>query len=744
MARNSAYRRGLGERFGRLPRALWRSEPGAVWLHAVSVGEAIAAVPLVKRIRAEMPEAPVYVSVTTLAGRALAEEKLRDLAAGVFYAPLDYRFAVRRVLRRLKPSVVAVMETEIWPNLWRDARLSGAGLIVLNGRISVRALPRYRRLRWFFRQMLPLAGEILAQDETAAGRFRELGARAVTVAGNLKYDFDPSSASPPAEVERFIARLAPDEIWIAASTMPPAGEDDPDEDGLVIEVFRRLAGERPRMLAILVPRRPERFGAAAEKLAAAGVPFVRRSALGDGPAPPLPGVLLLDSIGELSSLFPLAGVVFVGGSLARRGGHNILEPAFCGVPVVTGPHMENFAEIAEAFRAAGAVVTVRDAEELTAAVSRLLDDPAARAELGRRGREAAAAQRGASARAVEGLRRAYDHALVRPWPHPVRRALLGPAAALWRLGVRLDRAARSRSSVRLEAPVVSVGNLAMGGTGKTPFAIWLSGRLKAGGRRPAVLLRGYRRGGGRAVEAFPPGARPPAWAVGEEALLHLLAGHAAVGVGADRLAAWRLLRKAGPPDAVVLDDGFQHWPVRRDADIVLIDAVDPYRGGVFPLGRLREPFAALGRATAVVLMRSEAGRAYPALEALIRRFNRQAPIFHARYKPRLEPLPAGCSVGAFCGLGHPASFAATLRQAGVAAAFLERFPDHHHYTAADLEPLAARADVLVTTAKDRVNIAGGLAARLNPRVLEIEVEVDEEAALLDLIERRLRARAVSA
>lgn len=745
MLRNRAYLRALGERFGRLPSTMYRTEPGAIWLHAVSVGEAITAIALLKRIRAEMPYAPLYVSVTTLAGRAMAEEKLAGLADGVFYAPLDYRFAVRRVLRRLKPSVVVVMETEIWPNLWRDARLSGARLIVVNGRISDKALLRYRRWGWFFRAILPWADEVLAQDERAAGRFLELGAKLVSPAGNLKYDFDPAGAAPPQSIADFIARCAPSHVWIAASTMPPAWESDPDEDDVVIEVFRRLALSHSRLLTILVPRRPERFDSAAEKLAAAGVSFVRRTSIGENSTLALPGVLLLDTIGELSSLFPLADAVFMGGSLVDRGGHNILEPAICGAPVITGPHLENFAEIAEAFREAAAVVTVRSGDELADAVERLLANPAEREQLGRRGREVAGAQRGAAGRAMECLRHAYDLGLVRPWPPWPARVVFAPLCGLWAIGTRIHRAMRFMGVELPGVPVISVGNVAMGGTGKTPFTIWLSGKLKEAGRSPAVLLRGYRRAGGGAVEVFAPGDRPPVEIAGEEALLHLRAGHAAVGVGADRLAAYHRLQATGMRvDVVLLDDGFQHWRMRREADIVLIDAVDPYRGGLFPQGLLREGFSALVRASAIVLMRTVPGRTYPALVGQISRFNNEAPVFFARLVPRIDPLPDEVTAGAFCALGNPEAFLQSLRQTGVAPAFLKRFPDHHHYTAADLDPLAARADVLITTAKDLANIPRELAARLNLRVLEVEVEVDDEAALLALIGERLQSPAAFA
>ncbi|MBI5083842.1 MAG: 3-deoxy-D-manno-octulosonic acid transferase, partial [Acidobacteria bacterium] len=226
--RNRLYAHRLGERFGFIP--FHRTPPGAIWLHAVSVGEAITAIGLLERLRREMPGTPVYVSTTTLAGRAMAEQKLSRLASGIFYAPIDYRFAVRRVLRRLKPALVVVMETEIWPNLYRESRRSGARLLIVNGRISDKALPKYRHRAWFFRQVLQWPDAILAQDATAAGRYTELGAPRVLDAGNLKYDFDPAATSIAPPVAALLQHLQPSHVLIAASTMPPAAPGDPDED----------------------------------------------------------------------------------------------------------------------------------------------------------------------------------------------------------------------------------------------------------------------------------------------------------------------------------------------------------------------------------------------------------------------------------------------------------------------------------------------------------------------------------
>jgi 3-deoxy-D-manno-octulosonic-acid transferase len=357
--RNGGYWRSLTERFGFLPRSFKQTGPGAIWLHAVSVGEVLSCVELVKQLRARFPHAALFVSSTTLAGRATAQEKLGDVVNGVFYAPVDYVFAVRRMLRTLKPGVVVVAETELWPNLFREVKRTKAGLTIVNGRISDRAFPRYLRWAWVFRAVLPQVDSILAQTDEIGRRFLALGARPESVhkGGNFKYDF-AARATEAGPVVDWLARKRPAKVWIAASTMPPLEPGDVDEDDAVLAAYRELA--RPDLALILVPRKPERFETAARKLEAAGIPYARRTADMKDSA----GVLLLDTIGELSGLFAWADVVFMGGTLARRGGHNILEPAFFGKPVIIGPHMENFQAIADEFRAAGACVEIARPEDL--------------------------------------------------------------------------------------------------------------------------------------------------------------------------------------------------------------------------------------------------------------------------------------------------------------------------------------------------------------------------------------------
>ncbi|MGE5567622.1 MAG: tetraacyldisaccharide 4'-kinase [Rhodospirillales bacterium] len=737
------YFQRFGERLGLLPGSLRQTEPGGIWLHAVSVGEVLSAVGLLKRLRTEVPGAPLFVSVTTLAGRAAAEDKLRGVADGIFYAPIDYCSVVRRVLRRLRPRMLVVMETEIWPNLYREAKRAGCGLVIVNGRISDRAMPRYRAFRWLFRRVLAWPDAILAQTEISAQRFRELGAPdgRVKTAGNLKYDFEPRDVRIPPAIRSLLDRVAPGRIWIAASTMPPAREGDPDEDEAVADAFQTLAAAHPELLLVLVPRKPERFDTAAAMLERRGIPFVRRSALPSQEGLPLPGVLLLDSIGELSSLFGLADVVFMGGTLAHRGGHNILEPAFFQRAVITGPHMENFPEIAEKFKSGGGVYTIAVAEELAGAVAKLLEDEELRSGLGRRAAELAEAERGATARAAEEIARLYWRAVsvFRP-PAPVA-AVLWPLSQLWLAGGWLKRTLGRRE--RLRTPVVSVGNLTTGGTGKSPFVLWLAGKLKARGLQPAILTRGYRRRTAEKHTIVGPGEYADVSRTGDEAQDYLRAAIGPVGIAADRAGAGRMIEKRFHPAVFLLDDGFQHYRLERALDIVLIDALNPFGGGAaVPLGSLREGLGALRRAGIVVITRWEVGRKTDGIEAVIRRYNPDVPVFRARVAAETwRPEPPSGPAAAFCGLGNPDSFWQTLRGLGIQPVLKRAFGDHHRYSGRELgrlagEARAAGAEVLLTTAKDYMNLPGDWKEAIGGLPLawlDIRVEVEGEEEFLSAV-----------
>lgn len=749
--RDRRYIAGFRERLGLLPFTPMPTPAAAVWFHAVSVGEVLSSIPLITELRARYPKAPVYVSCGTVAGRLLARDKLCGIAEQVFYAPFDYRSCVRRALRAIRPALVVVVETEIWPNLYRETKRAGARLLIVNGRISGRALPRYRRLAWFFRAPLAMPDRILVQSERDRTRYIEIGAppERISVAGNLKYDVAPPLVGIPADITAFLDSVKPAEICIAASTMPPSGAADIDEDDAVIAAFRELAG-RPRLLLIHAPRRPERFDAAASKLERAGVRFVRRSALRDGILDlQLPAVLLLDSIGELSRVFAAADVVFMGGTLARRGGHNILEPAFFSKPVIAGPHMENFADIAEEFTQAGALVRISSAAKLAAAITRLLDSPNERAAIGFRACALAQSKRGVAQRIAAEALELYFDAL----PASCPRRWLAPLAWIWEAGVRRDRARGLARQKKLARPVISVGGITMGGAGKTPLVEWLAARLYENGQQPAILTRGYRRRSVQDKIIITAGAPCTPALTGDEAQIFVRSGIAHVGIGRNRYETGRLLEDRLNPDIFLLDDGFQHWPLARELDVVLIDALDPFGGGaMFPQGRLREPLDGLARAGAFVITRTEPGVSTAAIEGVLRTHNPRAPVFRSRVVPAFwrelhsgRSVPAGSgafrSVAAFCGLGNPGAFWRTLDALGLEVVYRCSFPDHHRYQPRELGRLAFRAagagaDALVTTEKDAINLsdhAGEIAGITPVYWLKIGIELENESEFLALV-----------
>jgi 3-deoxy-D-manno-octulosonic-acid transferase len=757
--RRPAYFGSLRERLGFLPVSFRQTVPGAIWLHAVSVGEAMAAVELVRQLHQSLPRSPVFVSVSTLAGYEIAQTKLRDLASA-FYAPVDYVFAVRRVLRALRPSLVIVMETEIWPNLFREARRAGAGLLLINGRVSTGALGRYGSLRWFFRGVLAQADLLLAQSDEMRERLVGIGAppEKVLVGGNLKYDARPRAAPPDSPVRRFIDRLHPRAVWIAASTMPPAAAADPDEDSIVITAFQQVAARVPEMLLLLAPRKPERFDAAARALADAGVSYIRRSRLAGGATLPLPGCLLLDSIGELGGLFPLANVVFMGGTLASRGGHNILEPALYARPIVSGPHLENFAEIAADFRAAGALVEVNDAAGLTAAISEILEDPARAAALGAKAESCARARQGSTAMAAGHAHEIFARRVPVYRPAQPGFAFLWVLSRLWIWGGRWKRTRDLARRRQLEAPVISVGNITAGGTGKTPMVLHLTGKLKAAGWKPGILTRGYGRHSPHAHQVAAAGAQLPVEQSGDEPQMFLRAAVAPVGIGPDRRHVGQLLEREFGVNVIVLDDGFQHARLGRAIDIVLVDALDPFGGGYpLPLGRLREALEGLSRADMFVITRSEFGRVGESAACLLRQHNSRAPIFHSSARPEAwvsaasgESLPADrmpySRVAAFCGLGNPEYFWHTLAALGLEAAARIQFEDHHAYRPRELRLMGRHfreeaVEAVVTTEKDMINLCddpGHLLAGLPLYWLRIGVDLDREDEFLEAIDRRLR------
>jgi 3-deoxy-D-manno-octulosonic-acid transferase len=391
------YLKSLRQRRGHLPGTLNPDRQPSIWVHAVSVGEVLAARPLVRVMKERAPLLRVFVSTTTLTGQDIAGKGARD-ADGVFFAPFDFPGSVRRALDSLNPSLLVLVETEIWPNLIHEAKRRGTRVAIVNGRLSERSHSGYRRIRPFLRRVLEEIDLFLMQSEAHAGRIRDLGAPTdrVHVTGNLKFDALETPRTPD-ELARLLtpATRAGRPLVVAGSTVE--GEEE-----LVLAAFREACARVPEAGLVLAPRHPERFTAAAALVTAAGFPVVRRTALAPG-ALGNGQVVLLDTIGELAQVYPLASVVFVGGSLVPRGGHNVLEAAVAGKPVIVGPHMHNFQEIADEFRAEEAIVEAADAAALGRELVSLLTDEPRRRRLGERARGLLERNRGALARTGDAL-----------------------------------------------------------------------------------------------------------------------------------------------------------------------------------------------------------------------------------------------------------------------------------------------------------------------------------------------------
>ena len=385
--RDRSYWRNFGERFGFGPPLA--SAP--IWVHAVSVGEVQAAAALVLALRHHYPRIPVLVTTFTPTGAARARA-LFSGAAEVRFLPFDLPGSVRRFLERARPRLAVIVETELWPNLYRQCRLRRVPLVIASARLSRRSTDRYRRLGALFKETVAGAIVVAAQGEADAERFRALGAPAerTHVTGNLKFDF----TLPPDIAERGKAlreQFAPRRMaWVAGSTHGGVEEE------AVLAAHRRIGAVHSGALLVLAPRHPNRFGEVASWLERQGVAFTRRSQLSAAAVMSgEPSVLLLDTLGELLYFYAAADVAFVGGSLAPIGGHNLLEPAALGLPVLTGPHNSNGEDVARLLLECGAAEIVRDGAELGSRVADLLSNQGMRMEMGARGRAAVDRNRGA-------------------------------------------------------------------------------------------------------------------------------------------------------------------------------------------------------------------------------------------------------------------------------------------------------------------------------------------------------------
>jgi 3-deoxy-D-manno-octulosonic-acid transferase len=399
--RKGKYREGYAAKFfGLVPRRT--SKKTCIWLHAVSVGEVNLLAPLLKLIQEKRPAWECVISTTTTTGMALARKKYANY--NVFYCPLDFSWGVAAAMRRIRPDVLVLAELELWPNLIRAAKRSGARVAVINGRLSEHSFKGYRRIKPLIGRLLRQIDLLAVQDETYAERFRQLGSRptSVCVTGSMKYDGAQTDRNNPNT--RRLAALAgiadSDIVILAGSTQEP-------EEAMVLDTFRKLSVRWPMLRLVIVPRHPDRFEVVAKLLDDSGIAWQRRTSLNDTtaadpatsatePRSHCPRVLLVDVVGELGAWWGTAKIAFVGGSMGRRGGQNMIEPAAYGAAVSFGPNTWNFRDIVTAMLSRDAAVVVRNGDEFSQFVCRCLEEPDFATGLGQRAQAFVRSQHGAT------------------------------------------------------------------------------------------------------------------------------------------------------------------------------------------------------------------------------------------------------------------------------------------------------------------------------------------------------------
>ncbi len=781
----------------------------AIWVHAASVGEIVATSPLVREFRKAFPTTPILVSVVTTGGYEMANRIIKD-ADAIIYFPLDLPFLASRVVDRIRPRVFLPVETELWPNFLKKAKQLDVPVMMVNGRISDRSVKQYKYLFGMLREMIGTVKCFAMQSSIDADYIMRLGAprELVTVTGNTKFDQAYTSVSPDerAELIRELGLSGASHIMIAGSTH--RGEEE-----LVLTAFRAVREQEPGVRLIIAPREVLRTMEVEHLCRRAGFTVNTRKNLqqgGEGGE----DIVILDTVGELGRVYGLGDVIYIGGSLVAHGGHNILEPAAHGKAIIVGDQMFNFKDIHALFRSHDAVVTVTNGEELTRETLRLFGDPAERERLVRETLAIIDENKGASEKSAKILVEMLENYESRRAIRAQRRTLGHRVQAtqkvanlqtyfidlvhdkevrgLWRrlimavfyvFSLIYGQLVNLKLSMyhigwfkkeRLTCFVISLGNVTVGGTGKTPTAQHLAREIRDMGYRVAILNRGYRAKWRGAVGIVSDGhaLKMDAETAGDEAFM--LAKHlpnVPVLIGPERAVTGRYAIEHFGAQVAILDDGYQHWQLERDMDILLVDAVNVFGNGyLLPRGTLREPLSHIDRAD-VCLMTKVDQAAPGAIEYIwetFRSYNQDGLILESIHQPRqfvrladwYEDIAAGGvpvtelkgkKVLAVSAIGNPASFEQTLADLGIEIVESMRYPDHHDYGEKDMAEVLYRAETLgveaiIITEKDAVKVPGDVVRakwRIPMYVISVEVtfQKGQEAffsTLKDALAEKLR------
>lgn len=783
--------RGFVERikqsFGFIPKSALEpvAKKNCIWVHAASVGEIVATSPLIKEFRREFPKSPILVSVVTASGYEMANRIIKD-ADSIIYFPLDLPFISESVFKKIMPRVFLNVETELWPNFLKAARAHRVPVMMVNGRISEKSVKRYKYMFSILRDMIGTVKLFAMASNVDAGYVKELGAppELVTITGNTKFDQTYTDVTPEQR-----AKILSDMGLTDATEIFLAGSTHRGEENFVLKAFKAIRENHPKARLVIAPRELLRTREVVALCKSAGFTVGTRTELQKRP-PAGEDIIILDTIGELGQVYSIGNVIYVGGSLISHGGHNILEPAAHGKAIIVGHHMENFKDLHALFKNRNACVTVNDDDELAAQAKKLFDEPDERLRLERETIAIVHENRGASRKSAVLLRKMLtEYEAKENGRHLnttekienvqtyflklmhdedvyglINRVIIfvlylgslvyKSLVDLRLLGYELGFSGKER----LNCCVISLGNITVGGTGKTPTAQRLAKEIRDMGYRVVILNRGYRAKFRGEVGVVSDGKtlHMNAAEAGDEA--YMLAKHlpnVPVLIGARRAVTGQYAIENFDAQVVILDDGYQHWQVIRDVDILLVDAVSVFGNGhLLPRGTLRESISHISRANVCLMTKVDQARegSRELIRDTVKKYNPDALIVESIHRPRcLIPLAewtvdlagdgvpvdtiSGRKVMAVSAIGNPASFERTLRDLGAEIISSLRYPDHHDYTPDEMTDILRQADsfgaeMIVVTEKDAVKIPDEVAKEnwdIPAYVLCVEVQFQSGA-----------------
>ena len=744
-----------------------------IWIHGASVGEIVATSPLVKQIRQEMPDRPILVSAFTVGGYNMAKQIIPEADAIIFF-PLDLPFVAESMVKRIHPGIFMPVETELWPNFLRAIRERHIPVMMVNGRISEKSVKTYRYLYGIWDDMLSTVSRFCMQSSIDADYIYSLGAdkNKIFVTGNTKFDQTYAEVTPE-DYTRYKEELGLNDSY----PIIMAGSTHPGEEKALFDAFKKVREKHADARLVIAPRKVNRADEISKLASSYGFETGYRSKMLENPSlrKEYP-VVLLDTIGELGRIYAVGDVVFVGGSLCKTGGHNVLEPAAHAKPIIVGPNMQNFKDSYSLLSKVGACKMVNNVAELANEMLDIIGNDERREKMGAASLQVIKENRGADIRSIHYLKELLDLTSVpsreyASYPINTRgindegggglrhsdaiiqyiyQIAYGPetpfygwlilgflrgCSYLYEYGVRLKLAMYDmgiKKKEKLDCCVISIGNITVGGTGKTPTAQKMADLIKRMGYRVVILNRGYRSHWDKEIGVVSDGNKifMTAYEAGDEAYLmaKTLPGIPVV-IGKNRAVTGKYAVEKLNAEVIIMDDGYQHWHLERDLDVVLVDTLNMFGNGcVLPRGMLREPLENLNRGDLFLLTKTDQSSVLSRMQLrkTIERYNAKAPVVESVHHPKnfveiadwykgitqnhmdLSELE-GKDVMVFSAIGNPSSFEQTLSSIGLNIKEAVRYPDHHDYGMLEMQYILERASshkavAMITTSKDAVKI----------------------------------------